>query len=84
MSFKGAEILNTLDELITSNPDFQNPNIKIGRAQNNYHNKMICSIKANMAKEIANGNQQEENNIDSSIFREKIKYKSKLKTENLK
>ncbi len=87
MSFKGAEILNTLDELITSNPDFQNPNITKAldylNIQNNFHNKMICSIKANMAKEIANGNQQEENNIDSSIFREKIKYKSKLKTENL-
>ena len=87
MSLKGAEILNNLEELITSYPDFKNPNIIEAldylNIQNNFHNKMLYSIKSNMAKEIANNNPQDENNIDSSIFREKIKYKSKLKTENL-
>ena len=87
MSLKGAEILNTLDELITSTPDLKNPNnidtLDYLNIQNNFHNKILYSIKSNMAKEIANNNPQDENDIDSNIFREKIKYKSKLKTENL-
>ena len=87
MSLKGAEILNTLEELITSTPDIKNPNnieaLDYVNIQNTFHNKILFSIKSNMAKEIAYNNPQDENDIDSNIFREKIKYKSKLKTENL-
>ena len=87
MSLKGAEILNTLEELITSTPDIKNPNnievLDYLNIQNNFHNKILYSIKSNIAKEIAYNNPQDENDIDSNIFREKIKYKSKLKTENL-
>ena len=87
MSLKGAEILNTLEELITSTPDIKNPNnieaLDHVNIQNTFHNKILFSIKSNMAKEIAYNNPQDENDIDSNIFREKIKYKSKLKTENL-
>ena len=87
MSLKGAEILNTLEELMTSTPDIKNPNnieaLDYVNIQNTFHNKILFSIKSNMAKEIAYNNPQDENDIDSNIFREKIKYKSKLKTENL-
>ena len=87
MSLKGAEILNTLEELITSTPDIKNPNnieaLDYVNIQNTFNNKILFSIKSNMAKEIAYNNPQDENDIDSNIFREKIKYKSKLKTENL-
>ena len=87
MSLKGAEILNTLEELITSTPDIKNRNnieaLDYVNIQNTFHNKILFSIKSNMAKEIAYNNPQDENDIDSNIFREKIKYKSKLKTENL-
>ena len=87
MSLKCAEILNTLEELITSTPDIKNPNnieaLDYVNIQNTFHNKILFSIKSNMAKEIAYNNPQDENDIDSNIFREKIKYKSKLKTENL-
>ena len=87
MSLKGAEILNTLEELIASTPDIKNPNnieaLDYVNIQNTFHNKILFSIKSNMAKEIAYNNPQDENDIDSNIFREKIKYKSKLKTENL-
>ena len=87
MSLKGAEIFNTLEELIASTPDIKNPNnieaLDYVNIQNTFHNKILFSIKSNMAKEIAYNNPQDENDIDSNIFREKIKYKSKLKTENL-
>ena len=86
MSLKGAEIKSSLDELLSPNPNLQNPSsieaLDYLNIKNNFHNKLISSIKINMAKEISDLRQDEnENNLNP--IHEKIKYKSKLKLENL-
>ena len=86
MSLKGAEIKSSLDELLSPNPNLQNTSsieaLDYLNIKNNFHNKLISSIKINMAKEISDLRQDEnENNLNP--IHEKIKYKSKLKLENL-
>ena len=85
MSLKGSEILSTLEELITSNTDLKNPKsietLDYLNIQNNIHTKMLNSIKSNIAKEIANPESAE--NMENNVIKEKIKYKSRLKAENL-
>ena len=86
MSIKGAEILNTLEELQTFTPDLKNQNtieaLDYLNIKNKFHEKIICSLKLNMAKEIVQ-NKQDENDFNVNLFRERIKYKSNLKLENL-
>jgi len=85
MSLKGSEILSTLEELITSNTDLKSPKsietLDYLNIQNNFHKKMLNSIKSNIAKEIANPESAE--NMENNVIKEKIKYKSRLKDENL-
>ena len=86
MSFKGAEILSSFDELLCSNPNLQNPQnieaLDYLNIHNNFHNTMLNSIKVNIAKDISNSNKEEKNNVSVPV-KEKIKYKSDLKLENL-
>lgn len=84
MSIKGAEILNNLEELsekeIPNINDLKNiESLDYLNIQNNYHMKMLSSIKSNLAKEIS----MSHNNENQNIVREKIKYKSSLKIEKL-
>ena len=86
MSFKKEELLSSLDELLTSNPDIQNPqniaSLDYLNIKNIFHNKMLNTLKANIAKEISNSN-REEIEANSGQIKERIKYKSKLRLENL-
>ena len=85
MSIKGAEIITNLEELL------EGENINLDDSQkmqsldylnikNNYHMKMLSSIKSNIIKGISISSKEGNQNNNH----EKIKYKSSLKIENLK
>ena len=84
MSLKGAEIKTSLDELLSPNPDIKNSSsieaLDYLNIKNNFHNKLISTIKINIAKEISELKQDEN---EMKPIQEKIKYKSRLKLENL-
>ena len=84
MSSEGADIIKGLEELLhKENPDIDSQKslncLDYLNIQNNYHMRMLSSIKSNIAKEIASSSKEKSNNI----INKKIKYKSSLKIENL-
>ena len=84
MSNEGVDIIKDLEELLhKENPDINDPKnincLDYLNFQNNYHMRLISSIKTNIANGIASSSKEEnKNNINK-----KIKYKSSLKIENL-
>ena len=83
MSNEGADIIKGLEELLhKENPDIDDQKsincLDYLNIQNNFHMRMLSSIKSNIAKEIASSNEDSKN-----IITKKIKYKSSLKIEDL-
>jgi len=83
MTNEGADIIKGLEELLhKENPDIDDQKsincLDYLNIQNNYHMRILSSIKSNIAKEIASSNEENKN-----IINKKIKYKSSLKIEDL-
>ena len=83
MANEGADIIKGLEELLhKENPDIDDQKsincLDYLNIQNNYHMRILSSIKSNIAKEIASSNEENKN-----IINKKIKYKSSLKIEDL-
>ena len=84
MSNEGADIIKGLEKLLhKENPDIDDQKsincLDYLNIQNNYHMRMLSSVKSNIAKEVASSSKEEGNNI----IKKKIKYKSSLKIEDL-
>ena len=87
MSIKGAEILSGIEDLSEGQiENIEQPkyikSLDFLNIKNNFHMKLLSSIKSNIINQISIAS-NEENNQNNNNNHERIKYKTSLKIDNL-